>query len=111
MFMVGHLIALLGLYGLYKNWLMIGAVVFFIGGYFAKKISISIRSAGIMLLVVSTAYGYHNGYEPQVLFFMFAGFVMACFNSKRTTEGCDWGFDIDFSDTGSGCDGDGGGGD
>ncbi|NRB41971.1 MAG: hypothetical protein HRU20_26440 [Pseudomonadales bacterium] len=70
----------------------------------------SIRSSGVMLLVISIAFAYHNGFTPLVLFLILVGFVLACFNSKRVNGSGGWGFDIDFSSIGSGSS-DGGGGD
>ncbi len=106
MYIIGHILTLCGLYFLYENELVIGSIVFFMGGFLAKKIYISIRSFGLILMVSSTAYGYHNGYELLILFLIFIGFVLASFNTKHTSDRESWGFDMDFSSFGSG-DGDG----
>ena len=109
MTIMSYLIALAGLFLLYDNQLIVGGLLFFVGGFFAKKLFISIRSSGVMLLTVSIAFGFHNYYSPIVLFLMLTGFIMACFSTKRTRGDDGWGFDIDFSSTGSGsCDGGGG---
>ena len=100
MYIVGYLLALAGLFLLYDNQLFIGGIVFFVGGFLAKKLFVSIRSSGVMLMTVSIAFGYHNENSPLVLFLVFVGFVLACFNTKRTKDD-GWGFDIDFSSFGS----------
>ena len=109
---IGYFLVLVGLFFLYGNELVIGGLGFSIGGFLAKKLSISIRSAGVMLMVVPIAYGYHYEYEPIVIVLIVVGFVLANVNSKGTFERNEWGFDIDFSSIGSdGDNADGGGGD
>jgi hypothetical protein len=111
---IGYLISLLGLYSLYQGDLVLGCVIFFVGGFLANKISISIRSSGVMILLVATAYGYHHEFSQSVFFILLIGFALACFNTKRTSGRSDWGFDFDFSSLGSDSDcggSDGGGGD
>jgi len=116
MSIVGYLFVLAGLFFFYENELVVGAVVFFVGGFLAKKLYFSIRSAGVMLTVVPIVYGFHNEYSPGVIFLIFVGFVMANFNTRQSSERGEWGLDIDLSsfgsDSGSGSDGggDGGGG-
>jgi|GEM_PF-1977040 len=109
---IGYTITAFGLLLLYKNELLLGCFVFVVGGFLAKKIKISIRSAGVVILVLSVAYGYHNSYSIEVLFVMLVGFIMACVNSRRIKNAGDydtgWGFDLDFSSLGS-SDSDGGG--
>ena len=105
---LGYLLALAGLFLLYENQLIIGGLVFFAGGFIAKKLFISIRSSGVMLMTISIAFGYHNEFSGLVIFLILVGFIMACFNSKRTRDSDGWGFDIDFSSIGSGSN-DGGG--
>ncbi len=101
---VWYLMALLGLYGLYAGKLLLGSIAFCVGGLLAGKLFPSLRSSGVVLLAVSTAYGYHNAYTPLVFFLIFVGFVLACFHPSGTAGHYDagWGFDIDFSDSGSG---------
>jgi hypothetical protein len=117
MSIIGHLIALLGLYGLYAGEIVIGSIILFGGGFLASKLFFCLRSSGVMTMVISIAYGYHNEFTPTVLFLIFVGFILACFNTRRGSRGYDngWGFDFDFSSSGSGSDfggGDcGGGGD
>jgi len=110
---VGYLIALLGLYVLYTGSIAFGGVIFFLGGFIAGRLFICLRSGGILTMIVSIAYGYHNEFTPTVLFLVFVGFVLACFNTKRSSRRSDdgWGFDIDFSSLGSGSDNGGDGGD
>lgn len=117
MSIIGHLIALIGLYALYTGAIIFGGVLFFLGGFIAGKLFICLRSGGVLTMVVSIAYGYHNEFTPTVLFIIFVGFVLACFNTKRTSRRSDdgWGIDIDFasfgSSSGSGGGDCGGGGD
>ncbi|NRB42674.1 MAG: hypothetical protein HRU20_30100 [Pseudomonadales bacterium] len=110
MVIVGYILALAGLFLLYENQLVIGAVIFFVGGFLAEKLYLSIRSAGVMILAVSIAWAYQNELSGIILFLILVGFVLACFNSKRTNGSAGWGFDIDFTSIGSGSN-DGGGGD
>jgi hypothetical protein len=111
MSLVGYILALIGIYGLYNGDLILGGIIFFVGGFFAKKLFFSIRSSGVMTMALSIAYGYHNEYSPTILFLIFIGFVLACFNSKRESRDDGWGIDFDFSSLGSNShsDGDGGG--
>lgn len=113
MIVVGYLLVLVGLFFLYENELAIGSIVFFVGGFLVKGLFFSFRSAGVMLMVVPIAYGYHYEYDPVVIVLIFVGFVLANFNTKRSSERNEWGFDIDLSSFGSDSDGgsDGGGGD
>jgi hypothetical protein len=107
---IGHLITLLGLYVLYTGAIVFGGFLFFLGGLIAGKLFICLRSGGVLTMVISIAYGYHNGFTPTVLVIIFVGFVLACFNSKRNSRGSDdgWGIDIDFGSFGSSSDSDGG---
>lgn len=118
--LIGYLFALMGLFGLYENQLILGGIIFVLGGFIARKVSPSIRSSGLLLMLLSIAYGYHNSFTVLVIFLIFVGFVMACFNSRRTSSHSDnggyssdysgdWGFDIHFSASNSGCGGDSGG--
>lgn len=119
MYIVGYLLAALAMYLLYLNELVVGGIIFLAGGVIASRLSLSVRSAGVLLMVISIAYGSHNGFDPLVLFLIFISFIMANFNSSRSSDGedWDWGFDFDWSDLWSGDgfdgdgDGDGGGGD
>lgn len=108
---IGYLIAVLGLYGLYSGKLLLGSFLFIMGGFVAKKLLISTRSLGVTILLISSAYGYHNEFTPFILFLMFVGFVMACFNSRSSTRDAvsEWGFDFDFSSSGNDSGGDSGG--
>ena len=108
MIIVGYLVVFVGLLFLYEKELVIGGVVFFIGGFLAKRLFVSIRSAGVMLMVVPIAYGYHYEYDPILIVLIFIGFVLASFNTKRTSERNEWGFDIDLSSFGSDSGGDSG---
>lgn len=108
--MIGYLIALLGLYSLFQGDLIVGGVIFFIGGFSARKITICLRSVGVMTLVIATAYGYHNEFSPTVLFILLIGFILACFNTKRTSGNDYWGIDFDLSSLGSESISDGGDG-
>lgn len=111
MSIIGHVIALLGLYGLYAGEIIIGGIIFFVGGLLASKLFFCLRSSGVMTMVISVSYGFHNEFTPTVLFLIFVGFVLACFNTRRSSQGYDngWGFDFDFSSSGSGSDFGGGG--
>lgn len=108
---IGHLIALLGLYILYTGALIFGGVVFFLGGFIARKLFITLRSSGVLTMVVSIAYGYHNEFTPTVLFIVFMGFVLACFNTRRASRRTEDGWGIDFNFSSSGSNADAGGGD
>jgi len=107
---IGHLIALLGLYGLYSGWIFLGCLGFLVGGVLAGKLFFCLRSGGVLAMVTSVAYGYHNEYTATVIFIIFIGAVFACFNSKRVAQTNDngWGFSFDIS-SGSGSDSGGGG--
>lgn len=115
MSIIGHLIALLGLFGLYAGEILFGSIVFFVGGFLASKLFICLRSGGVMMMVTSIAYGYHDEYSLLLLLLIFAGFVLACFNTSQASRNHikGWGFDIDLYSPGSesdfGGDGDGGG--
>jgi len=114
MTIIGHLIALLGLYGLYSGWLVVGCLGFLVGGVLAGKLFFCLRSGGVLAMVTSFAYGYHNEFTPMVIWIIFIGAVFACFNSKRVTQTNDngWGFSFDVSsgsDSGGGGDCGGGG--
>lgn len=118
MIVIGYVVVIASLFLLYENVLFFGGIVLFIGGFLARKIYISVRGAEVMLMVLSTAYGYHNGYEPLVLFLIIVGFVMASSNRRYRQERDDWGFEFDLSSFGSSdsngggdCSGDGGSGD
>lgn len=120
---LGYLLVAAGLYGFYIGEIVLAALLFSFGGFLAKKLFISIRSTGVITMVTAIAYGFHHEYTELVLCIIFVGFVLACFNSKRSSSrdgggdgsGGEWGIDFDFS-SGSGSDsggwggGDGGGG-
>ena len=110
MSIIGHLIALLGLYVLYIGAIIWGSILFSLGGIVAHKLYVSLRSSGFVNMVISIAYGYHNEFTPLVLFLIFVGFVLACFTTKRASRdsGDGWGINLDLS---SGSSSDGGGGD
>jgi hypothetical protein len=115
---IGYGLVLCAAYFLFVNHIVIGLFTFVVGGFFAKRVSFSFRSVGVVLLVTSIPYGYHNGFTQLVLFLIFIGFVLACFNTRRTNrnDGVEWGIDIgkilsssDSGDSGFGSGGDGGG--
>lgn len=108
--MIGYLLAAVGLYALYTNGIVLGCVVFFIGGLLAGKLFFCLRSLGVIIIAASVAYGYHNSFTPEVLFCLAVGVFLATFNrnrSSRNNDGDDdgWGIDIDFfsSDSDSRC--------
>ena len=80
---VGYLIALLGLYVLYTGSIAFGGVIFFLGGFIAGRLFICLRSGGILTMIVSIAYGYHNEFTPTVLFLVFVGFVFKVLQSNK----------------------------
>ena len=90
--------------------MVFGGIIFFLGGFIAGKLFICLRSGGVLTMVVSIAYGYHNEFTPTVLFIIFVGFVFACFNTTRRSDN-GWGIDMDFSSFGSSSDSGGDGGD
>lgn len=116
--LIGYGLVLCAAYFLFVNQIVVGVITFIVGGFLAKRVSFSFRSAGVVLLVATIPYGYHNSFTPLVLFLIFFGFVLACFNTRRTNsdDGVEWGIDIgeifsssDSSDSGFGGGGDGGG--
>jgi len=113
--LIGYGLVLCALYLLFVNQLVIGVITFIVGGFLVKRVSFSLRSVGVVLLVASISYGYHNSFTPLVLFLIFVGFVLACFNTHRTNrdDGVEWGIDIGeiFSSSDSNDSGFGGGGD
>lgn len=110
MALIGYLIVLASLLLLYKNVLILGAIAFFVGGFLAQKVYVGIRGAGVVLLVVTLAYGYHNGFSPLVVVLIVVGAVMASSKSKHREDRNEWGFSIEMlSNMGSDSDGDGGG--
>lgn len=112
MILLGYGIVLAALYILYSNELFFGGFLFTLGGFLAQKISISVRSAGVLILVIGLFYGYHNSFTPELLVILLIGFVMACFNTRRTSAHSDWGIDIGWGSSDGDCGGsDGGGGD
>ena len=110
-YLTGYALTVTGLLLLYAGNLVAGALLFIFGGYLAEKLWFSIRSTGVVVLVISIAFGIHNDFSLWLLLIMLLSFVMACFTSRRGhgREGRGgWGFDIELSDFGSGG-GDGGG--
>ncbi|WP_370978411.1 hypothetical protein [Agaribacterium sp. ZY112] len=115
--MIGYGLVVTAGYLLFISQIVIGIFIFVIGGFLANKISFSLRSTGVVLLVGSIPYGYHNSFTPFVLFLIFIGFILACFNTRRARrdDGVEWGIDIgeffsrsDSNDSGFGGGGDGG---
>ena len=89
----------LGLF--YLGWIPFASAALFAGGLLAKRMSVSVRSIGILIMVTATAWGFHHGFDPYVWAAIVVGFLMA--NAKnRSKESTDWGFDFDFSPSGSG---------
>lgn len=117
MMIIGYLITFASLYLLYMGEILIGSIIFVVGGVLAKKLFLCIRSCGVLLMVSSIAYGYHNQYSPLIFFLIFVGFVMACFNThphctSQSYDGGGWGIDLDMFGSDSSGGGDfGGGGD
>jgi len=112
---IGYLFSLAGIYALYSGDLIIGGIAFAVGGFIATKLFICLRSAGVVLLVVSISYGYHFAYTAEVLFLIALGFLLACMNIKHASRHYDngWGIDIQLfsGDSGSGGGSDFGGSD
>ncbi len=79
----GYLLGAIGLYFLYVDRLILGCLVFMVGGFLAGRASVSIGSFGVLMLLSSVAYGYHNGYSPLIFFLVIIGVVMACFDKQR----------------------------
>lgn len=111
--LIGYGLVLFALYLLFVNHVLIGVITFIAGGFLASRISFSLRSLGLIMLIGSISYGYHNNFTPLVLFMIFVGFVLACFNTSRTNrDDVEWGIDIGelFSNSnGSGFNSDGDG--
>ena len=100
---IGYLVTFLSLYMLYVGEIVVGGFLFILGGVLAKKVFFCVRSFGVVVMVISIAYGYHTSFSPYILFIVFIGFVMACFNTRRTSDRIDsaWGIDFDLSSLGS----------
>ena len=118
MVLVGYIVILISFFVMYKSYVEFGLIFFAIGGFLAGKISISLRSIGVILMVGSIFWGFRHGFTPFVFFVLFVGFVLASFNSRRTDGREDWGIDFldlteifDGSSGGGDSGGDGGGGD
>lgn len=116
--LIGYSIVLAAIYLLFIGNIVVGLILFTVGGLLAKKLYASFRSLGVTLLVGSVSYGYHNGYSTFILFLIFLGFVLACFNKRRSgrDDGIEWGIDLGDIISGSDSDykgfgGDGGSGD
>lgn len=108
---VGIIITLVGVFCLYKGDLVVGGLLFVFGGFVAQGLSPSLRSAGVVLMVMAIAYGFRDAFNLWVIGLVFAGFVLANFNSRRSSNYFEWGFDLDyldFFDSGSDGGGDGG---
>ncbi len=110
---IGYLFLFAGLYGFYINAIAFGALLFFVGGFVAGTIKLRLRGIGVMLMVVPTAYGYHNEFTGLIIGLIILGFVLASIgnDNRRNRNRGEWGIDlggIDFSsssDGGGGCDG------
>ena len=105
MFLLGYLAATLGLILMYFNELLLGGIVFFLAGWFANRLSLSLRSSGLIIMLESIAYGYHNTFSSTVIACTIIGFLLANCRSKSSKEDVaetvvEWGFDI-FSSGGS----------
>ncbi len=112
---VGYLAVVLGLMMLYRNELFAGLVVFSVGGLLARRLYFSPSSAGLLLLLGSSAFGFHHGFSLLLGLLMLLGFVMAGLSGGRSRAG-EWGFDLgwqfhDLLGSGSDDSGEGGGGD
>jgi len=108
--LLGYIFSIAGLYGLYINEIPFGGLLFFVGGFVAGTIKLRLRGIGVMLIVVPTAYGYHNEFTLLVVGLIVVGVLLACTGKGRNYDGGEWGIDlggIDFSSGGDGCDGGG----
>lgn len=100
---IGYLIAIAGLIGLYSNELILGTALFMLGGFLSKGLFFSIHSVGVVLMVVSMAYGYHHEFSSTVIILIVVGFILATFTKKsRRADSKEWGFEIDIGDFFSG---------
>ena len=102
---LGYLLALFGIYCLYINVIIAGGIFLFVGGFFSKKISISIRGSGVLLMLLSFAYGWHNEFTAFIIILTTVGFVMAHTKNREALisnqhaesydlEDHEWGFDF-----------------
>ncbi len=109
MSIIGHLIALIGLYCCFRGEILIGSVIFAVGGFLARKLHIGPRSAGVVLFVASIAYGYNNAYSASVFCVIVVAFAIACLPGFGLSDSDDegWGFSRDLFSSGS--DGESGG--
>ena len=101
---VGYGLVILAIFLFYQNWILAGTFTFVVGGGMAERLSISLRTLGLVFMVSSGATIFHQGFGVFTTIVLIYGFYLA--NSK-SHSGREWGFDIDWSDIG---DGDGGGG-
>jgi len=106
----GYMIVFASLYALYHGDVFFGAVAFIVGGVLAKKLFFCLRSTGVITMVISISYGYHNGYNAFMFFAICIGFLMACFNGGETLQSSKdgaWGINLDLFGSDSGSDGGG----
>jgi len=108
--LLGYILSIAGLYGLYINEIPFGGLLFFVGGFVAGTIKLRPRGIGVMLIVVPTAYGYHNEFTLLVIGLIVVGVLLACAGKGRNHDGGEWGIDLggfDFLSGGGSCDGGG----
>ena len=77
----GYCVVLVSGYFLYLGHLAPGGLLFLFGGWLAGGLKLSIRSAGVVLLVGAVAVGFHHGVSAPVVIVGVVGFLMA--NSRR----------------------------
>jgi len=127
MSIISYFLIGLSFFLLYENHWVLGLCLFSVGGFLEKKLFFSLRSIGVVMLLGSISYGYHNGFTLGVIIIAVLGFLLACTNGSKNTRGGDsggvgstgncengWGFEFDsdgsfFGDSDGGGDGGGGG--
>ena len=94
--LIGYAFAAFGLYLLYENELVVGAIFCFLGGFFAGKLKINTSSIGVMTALLGASYGWHNGFTNQIIAVIAVGVLLIGIAKSLG----DWGYDIDFGEVG-----------
>jgi len=103
---IGYLLAIIACYLLYEGALIVGLLLFFVGGFLSGNLKISVSSLGIIMVIGGGAYGYHHEFTLEVVITMIVGFILSGFGGRSGG----WEIDLgDFFDSGSDGGGDGGG--
>ena len=74
---IGYALAAIGLYCLYDGLIVVGAILFLVGGFLSGGFTVGLSCVSILSLISSLAYGFHNEFTTTIIILCIVSAVLA----------------------------------